>query len=241
MRQTKAPIIGVTTYGRNQAGEFSVPSTYMDAILAAGGVPLLIPPTLADPVRILDAIDGLVLTGGGDIDPALYGGASHPTVYAIDAERDAAEIALAKQALSTPIATLGICRGMQVLGVAGGADLIAHVPDVYGETVLHRLDNPRRAIPHAVTIKAHTRLAAIVGEAEIEVVSWHHQAIKTVPPGWHVSAQAADGLIEALEYQPHPWLVAVQWHPELSPTAVPHQRLFQALVEAARYSRTQAC
>ncbi len=122
---------------------------------------------------------------------------------------------------------------MQMLSVASGATLVTHVPEVYGETIAHRLDHPRRPIPHDVQVQAESRLSKIVGGTDISVVSWHHQAIKTVPHGWEVAAYAADGLVEALEHRQHPWMIAVQWHPELSPENPVHQRLFQALVEAA--------
>ena len=108
------------------------------------------------------------------------------------------------------------------------------MPDVYGETVNHRLDHPRRPIAHNVQVQPHSRLANILGTTDLAVVSWHHQAIKAIPQAWRAIAHAEDGLVEALEHQQHPWMLAVQWHPELSPDVPAHQRLFQALVEAAK-------
>lgn len=227
------PIIGITTYSRSEAGEFTLPGTYVDAIQLAGGIPILLPPNQPAPQRLLELVDGFVLTGGGDIDPDRYGGPPHATIYMVDGERDEFELALAQMILTSEVPTLGICRGMQVLGVASGGELVAHVPEVYGEAIAHRLDHPRRPTPHPVQAEPASRLAQMVGAIAFDVVSWHHQALKAVPAGWTAAAYAADGLIEALEHRQHPWLMAVQWHPELSPESPVHQRLFQALVAAA--------
>jgi putative glutamine amidotransferase len=230
---SQLPVIGITTYSRSEAGEFYLPGAYVDAVQLAGGVPVLLPPNQPAPKRILDVVDGLIFSGGGDIDPELYGGAHHPTIYLVDAERDSFERELAEQALLKSVPTLGICRGMQMLSVITGATLVTHVPEVYGETVAHRLDHPRRPISHDVQIKPESRLAQMLGETDISVVSWHHQAVKAIPDCWQIAACAADGLVEALEHRQHPWMIAVQWHPELSPEDPVHQRLFQALVKAA--------
>lgn len=230
---TLLPVIGITTYSRNEAGEFYLPGAYIDAVQQAGGIPILLPPNQSAPAQLLGILDGLIFSGGGDLDPRRYGGEHHPSIYLVDPDRDEFELALAKAALADQIPVLGICRGLQVLSVASGAALITHVPDVYGETIAHRLDHPRRPIAHEVELQPHSRLATLLGESNITVVSWHHQAIKTIPNGWTIVAQAADGLPEALEYTDHPWMVAVQWHPELSPNEPVHQRLFQALVKAA--------
>lgn len=232
----RSPIIGITTYSRSESGEFTLPGAYVDAVQLAGGLPLLLPPLQVDPVALLDRVDGLIFAGGGDIDPERYGGEPHHTIYLVDEERDSFELALARQALQKQIPVLGICRGLQILSVATGAQLVAHVPEVYGDQILHRLDHPRRPITHAAQVLPHTRLARILETTEITVMSWHHQAVRTVPEGWQLAAQAADGVIEALEHQHHPWLIAVQWHPELSPDAPVHRRLFQAFVQASLQS-----
>lgn len=228
-----APIIGITTYSRNEAGEVSLPGAYLDAVQVASGIPILLPPHSSRVDRLLEKIDGLILTGGGDIEPSRYGGVAHPTIYLVDTERDEFEFALAQAALNSQIPTLGICRGMQVLSVASGATLIPHVPEVYGDAIAHRLDHPRRPTSHPVQFEADSRLAEIMGDVHINVMSWHHQAIKTVPDGWRCVAKAADGLLEAIESVHHPWAIGVQWHPELSPENPTHQRLFQALIKAS--------
>lgn len=233
------PILGITTYGRNSAGDLTLPATYAEAVRQAGALPVLLPPGQADPAALLERLDGLILAGGGDIDPQHYGGTQHPTLYNIDCDRDAFELALARYALSLNLPLLGICRGMQILSIATGATLIPHVPEVYGEQVRHRLDQPRRPVEHSVCIHPDSRLAQIAGATEAIVSSWHHQAVQQVPHCWQAVAHAADGLIEALEHRHHPWLMAVQWHPELSPDSPAQQRLFGALVAAAQSYRTK--
>lgn len=229
----RSPIIGITTYSRTEAGEFTLPGAYVDAVQLAGGLPILLPPLQRDPGQILETIDGLIFSGGGDISPTLYGGLPHHSIYLVDEERDDFELALAKAAFTAKVPVLGICRGMQILSVASGAELISHVPEVYGGAISHRLDHPRRPIAHPVQVNPVSRLQKLLQATDITVVSWHHQAVKTVPACWQVVAQAADGLVEALEHVQHPWMIAVQWHPELSPHDPIHQRLFQALVQAA--------
>ena len=229
----RSPIIGITAYNRNQSDEFHLPGAYVDAVQAAGGISLLIPPNQPNPTQILAVIDGLILSGGGDIEPSLYGGSDHPTLDMIDLERDQSELALAELALATHLPTLGICRGMQILNVASGGNLVTHVPEFYGEMIEHRLNHPRRPSEHSIQIDRETRLAKILKVVDVTVVSWHHQALRTIPNCWKTVAWAADGLVEAIEHQDHPWLIAVQWHPEMSSTESPHGRLFRALVEVA--------
>ncbi len=229
------PVIGITTDCRNQAGDFYLPGAYVDAIRAAGGLPLLLPPGEPNPSQLLRRLDGLVLSGGGDLEPIRYDGEPHPTIYRIDRERDTFELALADAALSArTIPILGICRGLQVLSVASGGTLFAHLPETVGTQVLHRQENPRRPIPHSVQIASQSRLAMLLGRTEVSIVSWHHQAVRQVPKGWRVVAQAPDGIVEALEHSEHPWALAVQWHPEMSPEDPLQQALFRALVHAAQ-------
>ena len=230
------PLIGITAYSRNEAGEVSLPGAYLDAVLLAGGTPLILPPqpiTEAQVDRILDSIDGLIFAGGGDINPSMYGGENHQTLYLMDQERDEFELALARAVLKRNLPALGICRGMQILSVASGAALIPHVPDVYGESIAHRLDHPRRPIHHPVMLVPDSQIAQMMANSEVTVMSWHHQAVRQVPPGWRSAASAADGLVEAIERIDRPWQIGVQWHPELSPEDPAHQRIFQAFVQAA--------
>jgi putative glutamine amidotransferase len=242
----RRPLIGITTYHRDRTPDatgrpegrerFHVPASYVDAVRAAGGLPVLLPPGDPHPEEILEALDGLVLCGGGDIDPALFGGASgHAAQYSTCAERDGFELALARDALARRTPLLAICRGLQVLNVALGGDLHVHLPDVVGEQVAHRLSRERH-VYHPVHVAPGSRLAEVLGTAELDVPSWHHQAVSRLGEGLRAVAWAADGTVEALELHAHPEVLAVQWHPELHPPAPPspHSRLFAALVGRAR-------
>jgi putative glutamine amidotransferase len=232
---TRSPMIGVTTYSRNESGSFHIPSGYIDAIRAAGGLPILLAPGELNLPALVQQLDGLVLSGGGDIDPEIYGGRHHHSVYAVDPERDDFDLGIARLALQHNVPTLGICRGMQVLNVATGGNLVVHVPDHYGTSVLHRTETPRHPVEHEVQVESASRLAQILESEQMNIVSWHHQAVDTVSPEWRAVAWAPDGLIEAIEHQVHPWAIALQWHPEMSAEAPWHQRLFQALVAASEH------
>jgi putative glutamine amidotransferase len=239
-RTSDAPRIGITTYGRNDEGRFTIPAKYVDAVRRAGGLPLLLAPGEPRLSEWLEEVDALILTGGPDVDPLLYHGAQHAEVYGIDRERDASDLFLARHAVSSKMPTLCICRGTQVLNVALGGTLVEHVPDVVGERVLHR-GKERAYTPHAVRIEPSSRLAEILGTTDVSPMSSHHQAIRDAAPGLEVVARAPDGIIEAVEMSSHPWLIAVQWHPESTAAEDPtEQRLFDALVAAARERRARA-
>ena len=229
------PLIGITTYGRDAAGSYSLPACYVDAVRRAGGSALLLAP--GDSI-VPAPLAGLVLAGGGDLDPALYGGKSHPTVYMTDAERDDSELALIRSAIDRGLPPLCICRGLQVLNVALGGTLVAHLPERVGARLAHRVP-PRNPAWHGVAVEPDTRLAEIIGPAPSPGASWHHQAIDRLGRELRVTARAADGTIEAVELPDHPFLVAVQWHPEITAADQPdHQALFDALVEAAQKTET---
>ena len=235
---TVGAIIGITTYGRDERGRYTLPGEYVDAVERAGAVPVLIPPVPQHAARYLDLVEGIVLAGGGDIDPSHYGGAAHDTNYGVDPARDRLELDLARLIVERRQPTLAICRGLQILNVALGGTLIEHLPAVVGEDVLHRAP-PREPTPHPVAVAPGSRLAAIAGTtpdaAAFAPMSWHHQAIRTLAPGLEVVARAPDGTIEAVEMRAHPWLIAVQWHPELTAAREPaQQRLFDALVAATK-------
>lgn len=228
-----APLIGITTYPADERGRYTLPGEYVAAVQRAGAVPLLIPPVPEHAERYLALVDGLVLAGGGDLDPATYGGAAHATIYNLDARRDALELLLARRLVERGTPTLAICRGLQVLNVALGGTLIEHLPDAVGDTVAHRAP-PREPVPHAVTIEPGSLLARTAGVTEMSPLSWHHQAVKRLAPGLRAVAHAPDGTVEALEAERHPWLLAVQWHPELSAANEPaQQKLFDELARRA--------
>jgi len=231
------PIIGITMYGRDGDNKVSLPAEYSDSVRRAGGIPLLIPPGEEHWTDLLPHLDGLILAGGGDMDPELYEGNPHETIYMLDPERDASELMLAAKAVETGLPTLGICRGIQVINVALGGTLIEHLPDEVGEDVAHRAP-PRLPTIHGVDVQADSKLAGILQGVQIESASWHHQALRRVADPLKVTAHAPDGTIEAAELPGHPWLVAVQWHPELTAADDPvQQRLFNALVAVAREAR----
>ena len=228
----QSPIIGITTYGRKKDDNYYLPGSYVHSVRSAGGIPILLSPGEKGIVRILELVDGLIFAGGGDIEPSIYGGNSQSTIAGVDPERDEFELALAEEVLKNSIPSLGICRGSQLLNVATGGKLIEDVPDELGDSILHRL-NVGEASEHPVQIEQGSRLAEIMGSNEVNVKSQHHQGIHTVPEIWQVSAYSPDGVIEALEHKTHPWMLAVLWHPEISPEDPHHQRLFKAFVEAS--------
>ena len=210
------PLISITTYGRDASGRFSLPACYVDAVRRAGGSALLLAPG-----------DDCALA-------ALYGGKRHPTVYMTDSERDDTELALIRTAIERGLPTLCICRGLQVLNVALGGTLVPHLPDRVGLRVAHRVP-PRNPAWHGVDVEPDTRLADIIGPHPTSGASWHHQAVDRLGRGLRVTARAPDGTIEAVELPDHPFLVAVQWHPEITARDHPdHQALFDALVAAAQ-------
>ena len=229
-----APFIGITTYGRDENQKFALPIQYVDAVRRAGGLPVLLPPGEPNWRQLLVRLDGLLLTGGGDIDPSVYGGSSHPALYMLDPERDQSDLSMVREVVARGLPTFGICRGAQVVNVALGGKLIEHLPDVVGDTVPHRAP-PRLPVRHPVNVTSGSILGSILQETQLSPVSWHHQAIRELGASLEIVARAPDGTIEAVEMRSHPWLIAVQWHPELSAADDPEQqRLFDAFVEAAR-------
>lgn len=229
---TRPPVIGITTFGQDEHGHYHLASASVEAVRASGGLPVLLPPNEPHSATILEVIDGLIFSGGSDLDPATYNGSSDPTISTLDQNRDTFELTLARLALKTDIPVLGICRGIGILSVASGGSLVAHIPDEFGEVVMHT-GQPSQSVNHQVYIEPQSRLAEVIGATVVTVVSWHHQAVRTVPSGWRVSARALDGVIEALEHEKHPWAIALQWHPELAIDDLVQQRIFQSLIEAA--------
>ncbi len=215
---------------------------YAAAVYDAGGLPLVLPPIL-DPVEALTTLDGVLLTGGGDIDPHRYGATSvHPETYGISSVRDDFELALAREAVVRDVPLLAICRGVQVLNVALGGTLVQHIPDAVPAALEHRqneLGIPVGETAHPVTIQPGSLLERVVKATTIAVNSYHHQAIEQPAPGLAVVARSPDGVIEAVELPLARFVLGVQWHPERLFTRFPeHRALFRALVEAASQYRT---
>ncbi|MBW2179705.1 MAG: gamma-glutamyl-gamma-aminobutyrate hydrolase family protein [Deltaproteobacteria bacterium] len=233
IKSDNAPLIGITTYGRNKADHFTIPAKHIYAIRRAGGIPIAIPPGDPRPGILLDKLDGLIFCGGGDIDPHHYNGTNHETIYMVDEERDKGEFNLAKRIIDSGLPTFAICRGIHVINVALGGSLYEDLPDMIGDKVHHRLP-PRKPAAHLVTVKPDTRLMQILNDTEVNPLSWHHQGIKKLAPGLIVSAFAPDNVIEGIEMPDHPWLLGVQWHPELTAeTDEKQQELYNAFVKTA--------
>ncbi len=230
--QRSLPIIGITTYGRDEKENFYLPSQYVDGVRHANGLPVMLAPGEKKCDEVFDLVDGILFAGGGDFAPEVYGGAPHPTISRIDPERDSFEVALARRALQGKKPVFGICRGFQLLNIVTGGDLLAHLPEKYGNEISHRRDDGDET-PHEVKLVASSRLAEITGSTSVSVMSKHHQALGKIGDGWQVVAKAADGVVEALEAPHHPWMVAVHWHPELALDDPRQQRLFDAFVAAS--------
>ena len=228
------PLIGISSYARNGTRlSFSVPCEYVDAIRRAGGVPVVLPPVLGPVPEALDALSGLIFPGGGDINPQHYGGDDHDANYGICRERDHFELELARAALERGLPVVCVCRGMQLLNVALGGDLIAHIPDVYGTSVVHRTSDVQ-AIPHPVSIANGSHLERVYGTTSATVQSLHHQAVGRLGDGLQAVAWASDGVVEAIESSRHEFVVGVQWHPELDAPVADQTTLFDELVERGR-------
>jgi putative glutamine amidotransferase len=235
------PVIGITTYTtQNAAGNpiAAVAEHYIRAVLAAGGTPVLLPNALAEAPgweALYDRLDGVLLTGGGDIDPLLYDAGTHPKVNGVDASRDSLELALAKRLLETDKPFLGVCRGLQVLNVALGGTLHTHIPEQVQTEIRHDCypDLPRNHLAHPVRVEEDSRVAKIFAEPILQVNSLHHQGIRDLAPGLKAVAFAPDGLVEAVELPQHAFGFAVQWHPEWLTDQASARRLFQFFVQAA--------
>ena len=223
------PVIGLTMYGLNDQKHYTIPGEYVDCVIAAGGVPMVLP-LQGDIQTQLDRVDGILLIGGGDICPSCYDQAPHKTIYMLDKRRDQYELELVQRVLATGKPVLGICRGIQIVNIALGGTLVQHLPDVKGDLVQHRMP-PREPVEHPVLVKAGSRLAEIVEDLNFLAPSWHHQALDEVADQLMVVAHAPDGTVEAVEMPEHRWCICVQWHPELAGSDdVIQQRLFRNFV-----------
>lgn len=233
----RRPIIAITCYqAPARWGFWSLPAAlvplgYVEAVTAAGGRPVLLPPLDDGLSETLTVADGLVFAGGPDIGPARYGERATDETAPLSPERDSAELGLLASALDAEVPVLGICRGMQLLNVAYGGSLVQHLPDVVGHDG-HRTQ-PGRFDLHPVRIDPTSRVGTVLGDGAV-VHSGHHQGIGTVGSGLQASAWADDGSVEALEDRAHPFAVGVLWHPEEGED----RRLFRALVEAAAALRS---
>jgi putative glutamine amidotransferase len=236
------PRIGLTMYREtatwgvwNEAADL-LPASYADSVAVAGGLPVLLPPAALDDPRAsaeaaLDAVHGLILAGGADVDPRQYGAERHEHTGPSRTNRDTWEIQLALTALARGTPILAICRGMQVLNVALGGSLVQHLPDVVGHIghcpVLGRHGH------HPVALSARARVGRLLSE-RADVATYHHQAVDRLGEGLVATGWSDDGIVEAVEHESAGWVVGVQWHPEIA-DGVP---LFRGFVEACAASRS---
>ena len=231
----RTPVVAVTatTEVIRALRRVRVNEAYTAALLQAGVIPLVVPPLDDDrAAAVLDAVDGLLVTGGEDVDPARYGAPPHPTVQDVHAARDRSEIALVNEARRRRIPTLAICRGIQVTNVALGGTLIRDIPSERSAAGRHEAgDEGRAARVHRVTVTPGSRLATALGTTALVTNSIHHQAVDRVADGLRVTARADDGIVEGAEWAGDDWwMIGVQWHPEeLTDDAEPWDRaLFAA-------------
>lgn len=229
-RSAKRPVIGLTTYGREKDGNFYLPAEYLDSVRKAGGLPILLSPGETHVEQLYDLVNGFIFSGGGDLDPALYGGSKHPLVSRVDPERDTFEMALLKTVLEREKPALGICRGLQLFTVATGGTLIEHIPERVEGEIVHRTEGGETS-DHEIALEKRGQLADIFGDTRLTVVSKHHQAPAKVTEDWDITARAADGVIEGLELKGDPTKIAVLWHPELSPGDPSQEKLFNWIVD----------
>ena len=225
------PVVGITAYverARFTVWDMTatlVPHAYVEQVVRAGGQPVVLPPA-GNPSTLIDRLDALVLTGGGDLDPSRYGAGPHARTGYVRDFRDEAELGLVRCALDRDLPYLGICRGLQVLNVALGGTLHQHVPDLVGGS----RHSPRPGLYNRfpVRVAAGSRLAKALGKEAVTVSHYHHQAIDRLGTGLIPTSWSDDGIIEAAELDGHPFALGVQWHPE----ADGDSSLFSALVAA---------
>ena len=241
MSPNQHPIIGITCgLTENSSGVlvYQLGEAYTKAILKAGGIPLMIPLGLDEPElrALLKHLDGVLLSGGGDINPQRFDAVPHPKIFGVSSERDRLEISLTYIALELDKPLLAICRGVQVLNVALGGTLHTHIQDQMEHSLKHDWfpKFPRDKLAHAVSLKCESKLDQIYGADEIQVNSLHHQGISRVGKGLVATAFAPDGLVEGLEVSGASFALGVQWHPECLPEDEGSQKLFKAFIQACQ-------
>jgi putative glutamine amidotransferase len=233
------PLIGITTnQSKNTNGQPTVAlmQSYVNAIMQAGGVPVLIPSMIHDDGwdALYARLDGILFSGGGDIALEHFPGDAHPRIDDVDPERDSVELKMLNAAAEDGKPFLGICRGCQVMNVALGGTLYTHIQDQLPKALDHSYPgNMRTVLVHEVKIEEGTRIAEIMGEPILKVNSLHHQGLKDIAPSLRVTGVAPDGLVEAVELPDHPFGIAVQWHPEWLTDQESTRILFIKFVEAA--------
>ncbi len=233
----KRPLIGVTLGDGGRRGFHALREDYVRSLEQAGALPVLLAPVRPEDAPALVArLDGLLLSGGADVDPALYGQRPRAKLGRVERRRDDFELALVREALRRDLPLLAICRGQQVLNVATGGTLLQDIPSELEGAGEHDAPGPRWQVSHDVRLLPHARLRSILGQETVAVNSFHHQAVDQPGEGVEVVGRSpADGVIEAIEVPSRRFVVAVQWHPEsFWSRRVSFQALFDAHAEACR-------
>lgn len=229
------PLIGIAADITKQEGgreRALVFLSYLDSVQRAGGAPVILPPIAANARDVLERIDGLLMVGGDDCDPTLFGEQPHASIVLIDRRRQDHELALARLSREMGIPTLGVCLGMQVMTIGAGGTLIQDI-DSQSPSPIRHSGEPGDRSRHEIEIEPGSRLERLTGMRRCAVNSSHHQAVRSAGTGLVVTARADDGIVEAIEDPHHPFYVGVQWHPEDLPHDRASDSLFRALVEAA--------
>jgi putative glutamine amidotransferase len=227
-----------TTAADPQRTEMVLGMRYLEAVEAAGGVPIVVPPMgPAAVATLIDGVSGLCLSGGPDIDPSAYGAEPHPQLGPTELRLDRFELDVIRQADARGLPILAICRGAQMFNVARGGTLHQHVPDVARDGIDHRQSEPGDQTTHPVRVAPGSMLASILGKHEIDVNSFHHQAVDVLGRGLRPCAWAPDGLLEGFEAVDRRFAVAVQWHAESLADHPGHERLFRAFAQACAATR----
>ena len=239
------PVIGITPriIVDEQFPMLSSPRAYIRALTAVGALPVVLPIGISANMldELLDQLDGVVFSGGGDIETERFNGQQHAKIYDVNPERDQMEVDLTEMVLRREMPFLGICRGIQLLNVALGGTLYTHILDQLDGALDHSFQDDRAPddLIHTIRLEPGSFLAQIVGETEIEVNSLHHQGVWEVGEGLAVTGYAPDGLVEVVELTDYPFGIAVQWHPEWLPEQAHATHLFEAFVAAALENRTR--
>jgi len=235
-----APLIGITPSRitiESGISRLFVSEAYTQRLINAGSLPVIIPLGLSHRQMdsLLNQLNGILFSGGGDINPSRYGNAPHPLVSEIDDERDELEVCLVHRLVESVTPFMGICRGIQVINVALGGSLYEDIRDQKTGSLNHQYGNIKKRdyLAHSISLDGTSLLADILGKTETRVNSLHHQGIKELAARLIATAHAEDGIIEAIEVPEHPFGIAVQWHPECLPEVIPMQNLFKAFVSAA--------
>jgi putative glutamine amidotransferase len=250
-RLSGPPLIGVSTsevrfpedvdqteHAEPPRRELAVGVTYADAVAQAGGIPVVLAPVAMEVIdALLARLDGLCISGGPDLDPSFYGADPHPELGPTFPDIDRFELAVLRHAQARGLPVLAICRGMQLLNVSRGGTLCQHLPDRVDGSVVHRQAQPGRFTTHGVRVERSSRLSGLLGRLQLDVNSFHHQALERVGSGLRAVGWSPDGVIEAVETDAQHFTVGVQWHAEWLVHDTPHAALFAGLARAAAAHR----